>query len=608
MFYAQQVLTRKGPLAKIWLAATFQNKLTKAQVFTTDIVNACQQIAAPEIPMALRLSACLLLGVSRIHQKQTGYVLEEASDALTKLQLTYQMTDGRVAGGTVSGSQGVGAALTSASATAAYGSITFSEHVVGAAEATRTVASADAGEQHSASALLLLGDYWNGLLGFGYPASAGTLANDAFAGQPFASEAGADLNPSPFHVDAQQITIDPLFGNESFQSSARPVEVVRRDEEAEQLRAPTPFAGSPPAAGIGGYPKSSTEDQALTPEQFRSVPLTLPEPPPLDLSLPTVQPEGATYAAAALDWSLAAETAVPTSSLRRDSAEPSSKFLDETGSIMNTSTLHRQKRRKSTGRRPLAPQYHVDSQLELATAVIRRALADTTDTLRRPIIDDSATELDGISKLTDLLQRIVPSQGAQVHSHIQKYWTDLSQAATAEPRDGNDTATLAHAHEEQRSSALEPAAASPVLGTLDDSNFSFGLPTTEISRLSALSAGASPVPGDAAEVGPLRLERAMASPAKLLSSWSTPGAHSSAAASPSIVTHRTERLLDYLVAKCREQPQNEALSIQKLWHAEAASRRVIARSMLELLVLATQQRIVVQQAAPYDDIEIRVMV
>lgn len=41
MFYSQYILTKRGPLAKIWLAAHMQNKLTKAMVFSIDLVKSC---------------------------------------------------------------------------------------------------------------------------------------------------------------------------------------------------------------------------------------------------------------------------------------------------------------------------------------------------------------------------------------------------------------------------------------------------------------------------------------------------------------------------------------------------------------------------------------
>lgn len=37
MFFASSLLTKKGPLGKVWLAAHWDKKLTKMQVFQTDI-------------------------------------------------------------------------------------------------------------------------------------------------------------------------------------------------------------------------------------------------------------------------------------------------------------------------------------------------------------------------------------------------------------------------------------------------------------------------------------------------------------------------------------------------------------------------------------------
>lgn len=90
MFYSQHVLTKKGPLAKIWLAAHMQTKLTKAMVFSTDIRNAVDSILQPPIPMALRLTSNLLLGIVRILHRKSKYLLQESSDAMTKLKLTFR--------------------------------------------------------------------------------------------------------------------------------------------------------------------------------------------------------------------------------------------------------------------------------------------------------------------------------------------------------------------------------------------------------------------------------------------------------------------------------------------------------------------------------------
>jgi len=37
MFYSDVILAKKGPLGKIWLAAHWDKKASKAQVFQTDV-------------------------------------------------------------------------------------------------------------------------------------------------------------------------------------------------------------------------------------------------------------------------------------------------------------------------------------------------------------------------------------------------------------------------------------------------------------------------------------------------------------------------------------------------------------------------------------------
>jgi hypothetical protein len=70
MFYSTNILTKKGPLGKIWLAAHFDKKLTKTQIFSTDIVNAVEQLTDTSKPLSLRLSGHLMLGLVRIYSRK----------------------------------------------------------------------------------------------------------------------------------------------------------------------------------------------------------------------------------------------------------------------------------------------------------------------------------------------------------------------------------------------------------------------------------------------------------------------------------------------------------------------------------------------------------
>jgi cohesin complex subunit SCC1 len=81
------VLTKKGPLAKIWLAAHWEKKLTKNQITETNISTSVKDIAEPVVPIALRTSGHLLLGVVKIYSRKVRYVLQECKEAETKIKL-----------------------------------------------------------------------------------------------------------------------------------------------------------------------------------------------------------------------------------------------------------------------------------------------------------------------------------------------------------------------------------------------------------------------------------------------------------------------------------------------------------------------------------------
>ena len=112
MFYSENVLIRKGPLANIWLAAHWDRKLTKTQIFQTNIQTSVGNkyllefmvnyfLFVDEIvngtlpPMALRLSGQLLLGASRIYWRKARYLLEDCNETLDRLKLNFKV-DGQV--------------------------------------------------------------------------------------------------------------------------------------------------------------------------------------------------------------------------------------------------------------------------------------------------------------------------------------------------------------------------------------------------------------------------------------------------------------------------------------------------------------------------------
>ena len=56
MFYAHFVLSKKGPLSRIWLAAHWDKKLTKAHVFETNIESSVDGILQPKVRIKRKTS------------------------------------------------------------------------------------------------------------------------------------------------------------------------------------------------------------------------------------------------------------------------------------------------------------------------------------------------------------------------------------------------------------------------------------------------------------------------------------------------------------------------------------------------------------------------
>lgn len=89
MFYSQFILAKKGPLGTIWIAAHLERKLRKNQVAETDIGVTVDSILFPEVPIALRLSGHLLLGVVRIYSRQVNYLFNDCSETLGKIKQAF---------------------------------------------------------------------------------------------------------------------------------------------------------------------------------------------------------------------------------------------------------------------------------------------------------------------------------------------------------------------------------------------------------------------------------------------------------------------------------------------------------------------------------------
>ncbi|KAF2687846.1 hypothetical protein K458DRAFT_360594 [Lentithecium fluviatile CBS 122367] len=90
MFYPTELLQRSGALARVWMAANVEKKLTKAQVLQDKIDEDISEIMRPRAPFSLRLSGSLLLGVVRIYSRKARYLLDDCSDALWKIKMAFK--------------------------------------------------------------------------------------------------------------------------------------------------------------------------------------------------------------------------------------------------------------------------------------------------------------------------------------------------------------------------------------------------------------------------------------------------------------------------------------------------------------------------------------
>lgn len=105
------VLTRQGPLAHVWLAANYDKKLSKHQLLGADLVRTSELIMNQRIhqlqttnednaegmngaAITLRVSGHLILGVVRIYSRKTKYLLDDVNEVLFKLKNAFKYNTG----------------------------------------------------------------------------------------------------------------------------------------------------------------------------------------------------------------------------------------------------------------------------------------------------------------------------------------------------------------------------------------------------------------------------------------------------------------------------------------------------------------------------------
>jgi len=91
MFYSQIILAKKGPFGDVWLAAHWgEKKLGRTQIFSADIAASVDNIVNPTVPLALRVSGHLLLGVVRIYSRKVKYLLKDCDEAMVKIKMAFR--------------------------------------------------------------------------------------------------------------------------------------------------------------------------------------------------------------------------------------------------------------------------------------------------------------------------------------------------------------------------------------------------------------------------------------------------------------------------------------------------------------------------------------
>ncbi|TQS37163.1 hypothetical protein Golomagni_02371 [Golovinomyces magnicellulatus] len=91
MFYSETLLSKTGPLARVWLSANIERKLSKNHVLQTNVKDSVDAIVMPnQAPLALRLSGQLLLGVVRIYRRKANYLLDDCNEALIKIKMAFR--------------------------------------------------------------------------------------------------------------------------------------------------------------------------------------------------------------------------------------------------------------------------------------------------------------------------------------------------------------------------------------------------------------------------------------------------------------------------------------------------------------------------------------
>ncbi|KAI9635449.1 Rec8 like protein-domain-containing protein [Dioszegia hungarica] len=91
MLLTELILSKRGPLAKVWLSAHHERKLSKQQTLGVDVEESVDAILTQdEGPTTLRLSGQLMLGVTRIYSRKVQYLLDDCKETKDRISLAFR--------------------------------------------------------------------------------------------------------------------------------------------------------------------------------------------------------------------------------------------------------------------------------------------------------------------------------------------------------------------------------------------------------------------------------------------------------------------------------------------------------------------------------------
>ncbi|KAL7424551.1 Electron transfer flavoprotein alpha-subunit [Cryptotrichosporon argae] len=91
MLLTELIMAKRGPLAKVWLSAFHERKLSKQQALGIDVKESVDAILEEEgEPLALRVSGQLMLGVVRIYSRKVQYLMDDCKETRERISMAFR--------------------------------------------------------------------------------------------------------------------------------------------------------------------------------------------------------------------------------------------------------------------------------------------------------------------------------------------------------------------------------------------------------------------------------------------------------------------------------------------------------------------------------------